>query len=124
MKVMENEKTCKFCNKALIGRADKKFCDSECRSSYYNALNRNANNFMRKINRTLSKNRRILKKLNPDGKATIHKNQLIKLKFDFNYHTNTYQTKAGKVYYFCYDQGYLPLDNGYFALVERQEYVL
>lgn len=62
MKVMENEKTCKFCNKALIGRADKKFCDSECRSSYYNALNRNANNFMRKINRTLSKNRRILKK--------------------------------------------------------------
>ncbi len=107
-----------------MGRADKKFCDSDCRSSYYNALNRNTSNLMRKVNRILSKNRRILKNLNPEGKATVHKNELLKQKFDFNYHTNVYKTKAGKVYYFCYDQGYLPLDNGYFALVERQEYVL
>jgi len=120
---MDASRTCTYCGKPLMGRADKKFCDSDCRSSYYNALNRNTNNMMRKVNRTLSKNRRILKSLNPEGKATVHRNQLVKKKFDFNYHTNVYKTKAGKVYYFCYDQGYLPLDNGYFALVERQEYV-
>lgn len=121
---MDSRKRCSYCDKPLIGRSDKKFCDSDCRSSYYNALNRSANNFIRKINRTLSKNRRILKKLNPGGKSTVHRNQLAKMKFDFNYHTNVYKTKAGNVYYFCYDQGYLALDNGYFALVERQEYVL
>lgn len=116
-------KNCQYCDKPLVGRADKKFCDSDCRSSYYNELNRTANNFVRKINRRLSKNRRILKKLNPEGKTTVHRNQLVRQKFDFNYFTNIYKTKAGKIYYFCYDQGYLPLENDYFALVERQEYV-
>lgn len=122
--VMNATKTCLYCDKPLMGRVDKKFCDADCRSSYYNALNRSTNNFVRKINRRLSKNRRILKSLNPDGKVTLHRNQLIKMKFDFDYYTNVYKTKAGKIYYFCYDQGYLPLDNGYYALVERQEYVM
>lgn len=107
-----------------MGRADKKFCDSDCRSSHYNRLHRASNNFIRKINRRLTKNRRILKELNPEGKTTVHRNQLLKMKFDFDYYTNVYRTKAGKIYYFCYDQGYLPLENGFYALVERQEYVM
>src|SRR5690554_4460190 len=74
-------KTCTYCGKPLMGRADKKFCDSDCRSSYYNELNRHTNNLMRQVNRTLSKNRRILKGLNPDGKATVHRSELLKKKF-------------------------------------------
>ena len=39
----------------------------------------------------------------------------------FNYFTNIYTTKAGTVYYFVYDQGYLPIDGGdYYALVKRK----
>ena len=37
--------------------------------------------------------------------------------------TNLYQTKNGHTYYFCYDQGYLPLEHDYFALVKRKEYI-
>src|SRR5690625_2377152 len=122
--VKVSERRCLFCKKPVMGRADKKFCDSDCRSSHYNQLHRASNNFIRKINRRLTRNRRILKELNPEGKTTVHRNQLVKMKFDFDYYTNVYRTKAGKIYYFCYDQGYLPLDNGFYALVERQEYVI
>jgi len=43
--------------------------------------------------------------------------------FNFRYHTNTYVTRSGKTYQFCYDQGYIELEGGYVALVVRQEYV-
>ena len=43
--------------------------------------------------------------------------------FNFNYTTNTYTTRAGKTYHFCYEQGYLPTGNDYFALVIRKEYL-
>ncbi len=37
--------------------------------------------------------------------------------------TNTYQTKAGKTYYFCYDQGYIELEPSQFTLVWKKEYI-
>ena len=40
--------------------------------------------------------------------------------FDFNYFTSIYTTKSGTIYYFIYDQGYLPLENQYYALVKRE----
>jgi len=78
---------------------------------------------MRNINNILRKNRRILAKLNPKGKAKISKEQLEKEGFRFSYFTNIYTTRSGNEYYFCYDQGYLELDNNMLALVERQKYV-
>jgi hypothetical protein len=43
--------------------------------------------------------------------------------FNFDYFTNVYRTKSGKVYYFCYEQGYLQLKDDYYALVIKSEYV-
>ena len=43
--------------------------------------------------------------------------------FKFSYFTNEYKTKTGKVYRFCYEHGYLQLENNLFALVFRKEYV-
>jgi hypothetical protein len=43
--------------------------------------------------------------------------------FKFAYFTNEYKTKAGKVYHFCYEHGYLQLESNMFALVFRKEYV-
>ena len=117
------KKKCLECNDEFIGRADKKFCSDSCRSSYNNKLNSDATNFVRNINNILRKNRRILAELNPNGKSKIHKDKLFEKGFKFSYFTNIYKTKAGKVYYFCYDQGYLPLDNGWLALVVRKSYV-
>jgi len=72
---------------------------------------------MKNVNNRLRKNRRILRELNPDGKAKVKKQTLLSKGFSFKYFTNVYTTKEGKVYYFCYEYGYLPLDNDFFALV-------
>jgi len=117
------KKKCVECGESFHGRADKKFCSAHCRSSHNNRLNRDFNNFMRNINNILRKNRRIMADLNPNGKAYVHRDKLLEQGFKFAYFTNEYVTKAGKVYRFCYDQGYIERDNGFLTLVVRQEYV-
>ena len=116
-------KQCLECKEEFHGRADKKFCSPNCRSAANNKVNRDAINFVRNINNILRKNRRILVELNPNGKAKVHRDKMLERGFQFNYFTNIYRTKAGKVYRFCYDYGYLNLENDYFTLVKRQEYV-
>ena len=121
---MKAEKsTCLFCGKALMGRRDKKYCGDNCRAQYNNDLNRDANKFVNRINRILKKNRRILESLNPDGKSKVHRDRLLEEGFKFSYYTNEYRTKAGKVYKFCYEHGYLDIGNKMYALVLRKEYV-
>lgn len=78
---------------------------------------------MRNVNRILRKNRRILLQLNPNGKSKVGRKKLANQGFNFKFFTNVYKTKSGKVYYFCYDQGYLPIDGDNFALVIREEYI-
>lgn len=117
------KKKCEECGTELLGRTDKRFCSTECRTTYYNRLNSFKTNFMRNINNILRKNRRILEKYNPDGKSKVQKTRLLDEGFKFSYFTNIYKTKSGKTYFFCYEQGYLELDNEWFALVVRQEYV-
>lgn len=114
---------CLECEEKLFGRIDKKFCGDDCRNSYNNRLNKDTNNLMRNINNILRKNHRILRKLNPTGKKTIAGQKMHQAGFNFNYFTNIYTTKAGKVYHFCYDEGYLQLDEKTYALVKRKEYV-
>ncbi len=117
------EKLCPECGKAIIGRSDKKFCSDECRSAFNNIKNRNTNNMMRKVNSTLKRNRDILLSFNPNGKANIAKSKLQSAGYNFNYHTNSYTTKTGKTYFFCYEQGYLALENDYYSLVVKQDYI-
>ena len=111
------------CGSDYQGRTDKRFCSPECRTIYYNRENSDRTNFMRNINNILRKNRRILAHLNPDGKANIPRSRLIDEGFKFSYFTNVYKTRSGKTYYFCYEQGYLPIENDWYTLVVRQEYV-
>ena len=121
--VMETINNCLECGRPLHGRADQKFCSPQCRTSYNNKLNSDANKYMRNVNRILRKNRRILLELNPNGKMIASRKKMTGHGFDFKFFTNVYKTKSGKVYYFCYDQGYLPLENDNFALVVREEYI-
>lgn len=78
---------------------------------------------MRNVNNILRKNRRILKAFNPKETSKVSKTELLDEGFKFSYYTNEYRTRAGKVYKFCYDQGYLDIGNGKYALVKRKEYV-
>ncbi|HEY6504385.1 MAG TPA: hypothetical protein VIZ28_10460 [Chitinophagaceae bacterium] len=116
-------RNCLACDKPLKGRADKKFCDDYCRNAYNNQLKSIGNNNIRNINNTLSKNRRILESLLPETEETAkaNKEKLQRLGFNFKYITHTYVTKTGKTYLYCYEYGYLPLDNDWFLIVKRKE---
>ncbi len=115
----EEARKCMECETKIYGRIDKKFCSDACRNAYNNRINKDSRNLIRNVNNRLRKNYRILEALNPHGKSKSSRAKLIELGFDFNYITNIYTTKVGKIYYFVYDQGYLPLENDYYALVKR-----
>ena len=112
-------KLCPECGEPIRGREDKKFCSDSCRNTFHNKNNRDSKNLIRNVNNQLRKNYRILEQLNPEDKSKATKSKLLSKGFDFELFTSTYTTKAGKIYYFVYDQGYLPIDNDYFALVRR-----
>ncbi|PKP49484.1 MAG: hypothetical protein CVT92_15160 [Bacteroidetes bacterium HGW-Bacteroidetes-1] len=114
-------KICLECGEPLIGRADKKFCNDQCRVTHYQKQQGDAIPFIRNINNQLRKNRLILAKLNPDGKSKVKRSNLEKEGFNFKLFTSTYTTRDGRVYYFVYDYGYLPLENDYFALVQNSD---
>lgn len=117
------KKQCEQCGEEFMGRVDKRFCSDHCRSTYNNHVNRETANFVRNINSILRRNRRVLEELNPQGKARVHRDKLLDRGFKFSYFTNEYVTKSGNTYRFCYDQGYVEAEHGYFTLVVRQEYV-
>ncbi|MHC1705151.1 MAG: hypothetical protein AB9846_14685 [Tenuifilaceae bacterium] len=116
-------RTCPECGEKLIGRADKKFCTDQCRNTYNNRLNSDASNTVRNINNILRKNRRILQELNKQsGKTMVSKDTLLTKGFSFNYFTHTYTTQKGYNYHFCYEQGYLFLeDKNLYLLVTNKD---
>lgn len=113
---------CMACGKPVKGRSDKKFCDDYCRNNYNNRLKSSDTNLMRNINNALRKNRRILETiLGSEEMVKSTKDKLLVHGFQFKYITHTYSNKKGSTYYFCYDHGYLPLENDWFLIVKRSE---
>ena len=104
-----------------MGRIDQKFCSDHCRNTHNNKINKDETAYMRNVSRQLKRNRRILKVLNPNGKTKVKKYTLLSKGFNFRYFTNVFKNKEGKVYYFCFEYGFLPLDNDFFALVINRE---
>jgi hypothetical protein len=52
----------------------------------------------------------------------VTREKLLAKGFDFTYYTSTYTTKEGAQYFYCYDQGYLAIEKGYYLLVVRREF--
>ena len=116
-------KECLECKTEIEGRIDKKFCSDYCRNLFNNKQNRDANKYVRNINNRLRKNRKILEHFCPAGKGVAHKDELLVEGFNFDYFTNIYTTKTGAQYFFCYDYGYLSLEDERFAIVKRGDYI-
>ena len=114
-------RVCPECGREVTGRRDKKFCTDTCRNTYNNRQNAGEGNVVRKVNGILRRNRRILEEMNPTGKTKTHKDKMVSNGFDFQYYTNTYTTKKGDDYRFCYDHGYLLLEKDFVLLVRREE---
>ena len=116
---MSTEKICLECGEPIKGRADKKFCDDQCRSNYNNKMNSDVTAEMRNINNILRKNRRILESVvHDDGKGKISKTKLQEKGFNFKYFTQTHTTQKGATYKLCYDYGYLPIENDFIMVIK------
>jgi hypothetical protein len=100
---------CLECGKQLVGRVDKKFCDSDCRAAYHNRNKSMGEETIRQYNSILRHNRRILRALCPQGKSTVRKEVLEQMGYRFGFFTNTFQSAKGGVYYLCYDYGFTPI---------------
>ena len=113
------ERICLECSEKVVGRIDKKFCSDYCRNAYNNKVNKESKNLIRNTNNRLRKNYNILSKLNVSCKTKVTRRKLFDKGFDFNFFTSIYTTKTGNIYYYVYDEGYLPLENEVFLLIKR-----
>lgn len=113
---------CLECGEPFKGRIDKKFCSDICRVAFNNRQNSQDTSYIRTVNKILRKNRRILMSMNPTGKSKVSHARLKARGFDFNFFTSTYRTREGAVYHYCYDHGYLPIENDWYLLVIKKEF--
>jgi len=123
---MDDRILCLQCGKPIIGRSDKKFCDTLCRNSYNNKRRNEKESMIIQVNSVLRKNRRILSILNPEGKTTVRRSLLIKLGFNFRFSTHTFTTKNNFLYKFCYEYGYLEIndsENERVLIINKQPYM-
>lgn len=123
---MEEKRKCLECGEPIFGRVDKKFCSDQCRNTYNNRFTAIANSYIRKVNYILRKNRRIMEEIignSAKDVKRVSRKQLLNSGFDFGYYTNIYKTKNEKYYYFSYEYGYNKLDEEYFAIVKKEDYI-
>jgi hypothetical protein len=115
-------KECLTCQKTLRGRSDKKFCNDYCRNVYNNNLKSEPASLVRKINSALLKNRKILLAfLNENQTMKVRREQLADFGFRFQFITHKYKSYRGACYNFCYETGYLELEDGWILVVRKKE---
>jgi len=99
---------CVECGSEIDGRVDKLFCMPSCKSIYhYKRKKAQKNSLFKKIDKQLKLNRRLLAQFNQAGKSVIRKQNLIQNGFNPKYFTHYWKNKAGDVYLFCYEYGFL-----------------
>ncbi|CAN0310453.1 unnamed protein product, partial [Chrysoparadoxa australica] len=79
-----------------------------CRATYNNRHQAPHVQNLQRGHTQLRRNLTILKSLCPIGKATVRREVLDEMGFDFKYCTSFFG-KPGKIYFFCYDYGYMPI---------------
>jgi len=119
------KKKCISCGEEFEGRVDKIYCTTYCKSNYhYQRRKYEAKSFYKKIDDQLRLNRRLLHHYNRAGKSTIRSEKLMNSGFNPRIFTHYWKTKAGRTYFFCYDQGFQAIeDNGRkkYSLIHWQE---
>src|SRR5688572_21208719 len=115
--------TCKNCDTPVSGRRGKSFCSNECRTEFHNRQRSEQfySPFVRTVTNTLLKNRRVLQGILANKESEkITKDKLIEQGFNFKYITNTFTKPGSNTYFYCFDFGYLPLDNDQYLIVKSK----
>ena len=121
------ERLCLSCNKLVEGRVDKLFCSPYCKSSYHYIKNRNKKmtRFLI-VDEQLKRNRNILQHFHKSGKKTLLKSELVDKGFDPNFFTNYWKNSKNDVYLFCYEYGFLSINESAkkkYLIIDWQDYM-
>jgi len=119
-----SDRCCLDCGEKLRGRSDKKFCSDHCRNNYNNKINKDVNSIVRNVHTLLRKNRKVLADLYALGKRKIHSDALIVSGFNFSFITQVIESGNGSVCKYCFEYGYLELEDGYIELIENKSLVV
>lgn len=110
---------CLYCQgDIVVGRSDKKFCNSECKDEYYNKIKIREHKEIKKIDTILKRNRRILKKSYSQNQlAKLPREVLVKGGFEFGFYTHRVitQSRSNEII-FCYDYGYREISTDIFQV--------
>ena len=101
------ERVCRECGAPLTGRSDKKFCSSDCRTSWHN---RNYSDMLRKaaaVNRVLMRNRKLISAVYEKGIRNISINDIRMAGFDRRYFTSVEKPPLRPSVYHCYEFSYV-----------------
>ena len=120
MSIQPNFRHCKECGAPLKGRIDQKFCADFCRNQFHNRINWQHRMATKSINRILQNNHSVLRTfLCQHKKRKISSSEMLLMGFDFQYYTHVKKNRRGQVYQFCYDFGYLRIDEVYVYIVHQ-----
>lgn len=103
---MFRKSICKDCGRPFTGRSDKMFCDHTCRSNFHNRINRDISSLMRKTEKMMRRNRKILENLYQQDSLYVPKKHLERLGFNFQFLTELYHDEQGKTYHCVYEFRY------------------
>lgn len=117
---------CLNCGKKLTGRRDKKYCDNQCKAEYHNQNKTYGELYISSAQSITRHNRRILKTLCPEGKATVRKEVLDNMDYDFKHFSGLYKSPKGLLYYLVYDYAFAPIfekEVEKALIVQRQDFM-
>lgn len=117
---------CPVCQAGVRGRSDKIYCSAQCKSNNQYEQKLESETLYLKIDRQLKTNRKILKRHNRSGYTTLRKEELLEEGFDPNYFTHYWKSSKGKIYLFCYEYGFLAIEqkeSGKYLIVKWQDYM-
>lgn len=104
------KRKCPICDSEVRGRKDKIFCSPNCKSADQYERNREKEQLYFRVDTQLKVNRKILKRYNLNGKTVVRRELLSKEGFDPNFFTHYRKTQKGDVYFYCYDFGFLKIE--------------
>lgn len=123
---MRDDRKCPICGSVIMGRTDKIFCSTKCKSIDQYEKRQETETFYLTVEKQLRTNRKTLKKYNKSGFTTIRKSKLIEDGFNPNFFTHYWKNQKGDVYLFVYEYGFLTKNESgkeKYVLVTWQDYM-
>lgn len=120
MNFTEVKRFCLECGHVLHGRRDQKYCSDYCRNACNNRNNALLHYKNRKINRILHANKLILLALYQEKRNRHHIQKFYDKGFQFEYHTHSKISKLGQTIHYCYDYGYLRIQEDIYLIIHEE----